>query len=111
MSWPALILTLLTLGAPGAPGASDGNGALPPGIGKSPLGPAGLAACGADRLDHLPGGPAPDAATLEAIRSAPGGPSRLRVIRPGQPVTMDHVPRRLNILLGEDGLVAGLRCG
>jgi hypothetical protein len=108
MTWPALILVLLTLGAPGAP---VGKADLPPGVGKSPLGPTGLAACGGDRLGHLVGGPAPDAAGLEAIRSGADAPSRLRVIGPGQPLTMDHMPRRLNILLDADGTVIGLRCG
>jgi hypothetical protein len=111
MTATALLLVLLTLGAPGAP-ADPGIGApLPPGVGKSPVGPAGPAACGAEALAHLVGAPAPDDAALAAIRSAPDGPMRVRVIRPGQPVTMDHLPRRLNILLDVDGKVIGLRCG
>lgn len=107
MSPLALFLLLLTFGAPGDPG----NGKLPPGIGKSPFGPAGDAACGADALGHLVGGPAPDDAALQAMRAAADGPARIRVIRPGQPVTMDHFPRRLNILLDDTGRVIRLRCG
>ncbi|MGH1577377.1 I78 family peptidase inhibitor [Planktotalea sp.] len=34
-----------------------------------------------------------------------------RVIYPGDVVTMDHAPERLNIDVDDNGIVSGLRCG
>lgn len=39
------------------------------------------------------------------------GHDRIRTIRPGDAVTMDYRPDRLNIELGEDGRIKVLRCG
>lgn len=39
------------------------------------------------------------------------GAMRTRVIRPGQPVTMDADPQRLNIEVDETGRIRRLRCG
>jgi hypothetical protein len=72
-----------------------------------PFGPPGEDPCGAQPLQHLVGHPVPDAESLEALE----GPARIRVIRPGQAVTMDHVPSRLNIELDENDIVVRLRCG
>lgn len=61
--------------------------------------------CGAGELAALIGAPVPDA--LEDLPV----PGPVRVIRPGQRITMDHIPQRLNIELDADGIVTGLRCG
>lgn len=63
--------------------------------------------CHAGALDYLIGQPVPDSETLAALE----GPRRVRVIGPGDAVTMDHVPGRLNIETDEDGIVLRLRCG
>ena len=83
-----------------------------------------LAACMNDR----PGGPRPP---LRECRAGPAerfvgmnfrpamsrqaqrasGARTVRVIRPGQAVTMDFRQDRLNIELGEGGRVRGVRCG
>lgn len=39
------------------------------------------------------------------------GAMRTRIIRPGQPVTMDADPQRLNIEVDETGRIRRLRCG
>jgi hypothetical protein len=44
---------------------------------------------------------------LETIRFA----TPVRIIEPGQPVTQDFSPARLNILIGEDGTIASISCG
>jgi hypothetical protein len=62
--------------------------------------------CGARDLQHLIGARVPSAAALKAI-----GPERIRVIRPGDAVTMDHAPTRLNIELDAADIVVQLRCG
>ena len=38
-------------------------------------------------------------------------PKPLRVYSSGSRVTADHRPERLNIVVGVDGSVVGLRCG
>jgi len=68
---------------------------------------AGDDPCGALALQHLVGEPVPDAEALARIE----GPQRIRVIRPGDMITMDHIPGRLNIELDETGVVRALRCG
>lgn len=64
-------------------------------------------ACGAASLSHLIGQPVPDETALAAIE----GPKRIRVIAPGDAVTMDYQPWRLNIETDADGIVQRLRCG
>ncbi len=34
-----------------------------------------------------------------------------RTVYPGDAVTMDHLPERLNVAVNEDGIVEGLTCG
>lgn len=60
--------------------------------------------CGRKAYAELIGQPE---TVLEGVAFA--GP--VRVIRPGQPVTMDLVPARLNIALDADDIIAGLSCG
>lgn len=62
-------------------------------------------ACGAAGLQYLVG---QDEAALAAITFAA---ERVRVIRPGQPVTMDYSPERLNIELDAAGRIQRLSCG
>ncbi len=63
--------------------------------------------CHAADFEHLIGQPVPDAETLAALE----GPARVRVIAPGDMVTMDHLPQRLNIETDGGGIVLRLRCG
>lgn len=53
------------------------------------------------------------AATAEVVERArlETHSSNVRVIEPGQPVTMDYSPERLNIDVNERGAITGLRCG
>jgi hypothetical protein len=60
--------------------------------------------CGAGALAALIGKPV---SALEGLHGA--GPVRL--IRPGQFVTMDHIPARLNVHLDAADLITGLTCG
>jgi hypothetical protein len=80
---------------------------VPPGARAPGLEAPGDDPCGAADLEYLIGAPVPDAAALAAL----DGPLRVRVVRPGDFVTMDHVPRRLNIETNADGIVRRLRCG
>jgi hypothetical protein len=69
----------------------------------------GAARCvAANAKDYL--GQEPDPRTVDEAR-AHAGAMRSRVIRPGQPVTMDADPLRLNVDVGPDGLIRRLRCG
>ena len=62
------------------------------------------AACGADQLQELVG---QRASRLETIRFS--GP--VRVIRPGEAVTMDYLPNRLNIYIDDYERITDVRCG
>lgn len=65
--------------------------------------------CGADKLgEYLNLLPTSDA--MDKIRKAVGH-GRIRTINPGDVVTMDLRPDRLNIEVGEDGRIKLFRCG
>ena len=51
-----------------------------------------------------------DAHTVDDAR-AHAGALRSRVIKPGEPVTMDVDPLRLNVELDQNGRIHRLRCG
>jgi hypothetical protein len=59
--------------------------------------------CGASRYRDLLGKP-------ESQINRDTLPPHTRIIRPGEMVTQDFVPARLNIRLGPDGKVASLQC-
>lgn len=50
-------------------------------------------------------------ATLSARARDASGAKSVRVIRPGQMVTMDYVPERLNIEVDATGNITAVRCG
>jgi hypothetical protein len=41
----------------------------------------------------------------------PAASATVRIIKPGDQVTMDHQPTRLNIEVGASGMVTAVRCG
>ena len=68
--------------------------------------PAGVRdLCGAAQHQDLVGQP------REAVSERSFRAERVRLISPGMAVTMDFLPDRLNIFLGEDDRVRELRCG
>jgi len=71
----------------------------------APMAEAGpdLAACGADKLQDMLGRPLSEL-SLPADRM-------VRVIRPGEAVTMDYFPERLDIELDDQDTVIRVRCG
>lgn len=73
---------------------------IPPAGAESPDG----VSCGADRLAGLIGQPE---GALAGV--ATGGP--LRVVHPGEAVTMDWNPARLTVGIDAGGRIASLRCG
>ncbi|WP_421701465.1 I78 family peptidase inhibitor [Aliiroseovarius sp.] len=60
--------------------------------------------CGAEALQELLGQP-------ESALEGAAVPEITRVIRPGDAVTLDFNPARLNVELDVNGAIAGLRCG
>lgn len=59
--------------------------------------------CGATALQHLVGQP-------QSALAAMTFPEGTRILTPGMAVTMDYRPDRLNITIGEDGLIASVTC-
>lgn len=94
--------------------AADGPATVPeaPGEGASPTlneNEPAAEECGADRLgEYLNVLPSEDIRT--AIAEAVGH-DRIRYIEPGQPVTADLRPDRLNVETGADGRIQLFRCG
>lgn len=62
--------------------------------------------CDTGQFSQYVGGPV---STITASPEAKG--LAVRVIKPGMAVTMDYSASRLNIELGEDGLVKSVYCG
>jgi len=65
--------------------------------------------CNADAIRPYVGQPA-SPETVEAARKAAGA-GLARVLRPGQPATMDYRGERINILLDEHDRIARATCG
>lgn len=65
--------------------------------------------CQADAAQGHVGQPATDA-NVDAARSAAGAKT-VRVLKPGQPATMDYRHDRANVLLDDAGNIARITCG
>lgn len=63
-----------------------------------------LAPCDAQHLAVLIGEPA------EKLEEVPL-PEPTRIVRPGEAVTMEHLPGRLTVRIGPRGLIQEMRCG
>lgn len=97
---PATLVMLLAACAPGtSPGEPPAAEPAPPTDDE----------CGAGRLDAFLGLAAGED-VLARIRAAIGH-DRIRVIHPGDAVTMDYRADRLNVELGADSRIERLRCG
>jgi hypothetical protein len=62
------------------------------------------ASCSAESLQHLVGQP-------ESAFDPGGLDEPIRIIRPGDAVTMDFSLQRLNVEIGADGRITAIRCG
>lgn len=71
--------------------------------------PAQPMACNAEAANGAIGKAPTDAVVQQAQRDA--GAARVRVIRPGDAVTMDYRGDRLNIDVSAQDSIASLRCG
>jgi hypothetical protein len=78
-------------------------------IGCATVPPEPAGRCGTDRLSGLLGRPASAGLGTEAQRLS--GAARLRWIRPGDVVTMDFSPQRLNVHLDAQNRFARFACG
>ena len=91
----------LALGACATPAASDGTAAAPPA--------AAGAHCDADAVRSALG----RQATPEVIEQArqDAGAQTVRTLKPDQPVTMEYLEGRLNLLVDDGNVVTSARCG
>jgi hypothetical protein len=100
-----LSLAVAACGATNTPTASEARPASPPGEAAAPAEDG----CGVSKLTAYRNA-LPTSDVLAAIRKIVGE-RPLRVINPGDAVTMDYSPSRLNIETGEDGRIKTFRCG
>lgn len=70
----------------------------------TPVPPAAEDTCNASEYAMLVG---EDATTLERVLLL----GKVRVIRPGQPVTMDFLPDRINFMINARNEIAQITCG
>lgn len=98
---PALMALLLLAGCAGPAGPCN--------IPAQPAAPPATDECGAAALSRYLNVSA-SGEMKSAIASA-AGDRPIRYIAPGDAVTMDFVPSRLNAELGDDGRIKRFRCG
>jgi len=65
--------------------------------------------CGAERVQDRIGRDYSE--SLEASIREESGAAAVRVIRPGEAVTLDHRPDRLNVRLDDDDIISEIDCG
>lgn len=107
---PATLVMLLAACAPGtSPGEPAAAEPAPPAPAPPAPTPPTDDECGAGRLGAFLGLAAGED-VLARIRAAIGH-DRIRVIHPGDAVTMDYRADRLNVELGADSRIERLRCG
>jgi len=97
----ALTASLMALSACSTSGSDKVAEATPPPPSMEPN-------CGADQYSAYVGQPASDEVIAAIAKSR--GDKPMRVIKPGMAVTMDYMPERLNVQVGEDGKITGFNC-
>lgn len=75
----------------------------------TPATPPSASACNADAVKPYVGHAATEIAIEDARKAA--GAELVRVIKPGEPVTLDFRGERLNLYLDDAGAVARASCG
>ncbi len=102
--------TAPSAGEPAAPPAEAAN---PPAVATTPEPPApgeAAAQCKAEAAQAFVGKEATDATVADA-KAAAGAKGDVRVIKPGQPVTMDYRADRLNVEVDERKAIVRITCG
>ncbi|MBF6023183.1 I78 family peptidase inhibitor [Lysobacter niastensis] len=93
-----LALTLLTLALAGCTTTAPATGAQPP-----------TGGCNAEGARWAIGQGVNDDVVNRILQDT--GSRDARVLRPGQPATMDFRPDRVNVDVNDRGAITGLRCG
>nr|MBF0686042.1 hypothetical protein [Pseudomonas sp.] len=101
-----VVLTGCSTGATG-PSARDGSAGGAAAPVATPSGSNGQ--CDASTVQTIVGERFSDRAAQNAQSRA--GASTLRVLQPGQVMTMEYNPQRLTVVVDESGAIASARCG
>lgn len=99
-----------TATAPEAPPASAPEATPAPTEATPPAAGDATAQCDAAAAQSFVGKEASEATVTEA-QAAAGAKGAARVIKPGQPVTMDYRIDRLNVAVDERNVIASITCG
>lgn len=65
--------------------------------------------CDSQAVQHLVGKPYRE--SLDGELKSGAGATQLRVLKPGQVMTLEYNPARLNVIIESDGSISALRCG
>ncbi|MVW72057.1 I78 family peptidase inhibitor [Bordetella sp. 15P40C-2] len=65
--------------------------------------------CDSQAVQQLVG--KPYSQSLDRELQSKAGASQLRVLKPGQVMTLEYNPVRLNVIVEKDGSISALRCG
>ena len=114
LSFVALVATLALAACATPPGdaaaqaqaAQAGNEVIAP----APAPGDAATQCSADAAQSFVGQEASEA-TIAQAQAATGATGALRVIKPGQPVTMDFRADRLNVEVDDDNTIVRITCG
>lgn len=90
-----------------SPGGASAS-AAPAATSSAPAG-MGDRMCNPDPVMNIVGKPLNDRAANDAQQRA--GAATLRLMRPGQVMTMEYNPRRLTVVVDEQNVVSSVRCG
>lgn len=107
----ALAALLGGCAAPGAgSAAAEPSSTANPGVSYTPR-PSDAAAseCDSDSVQNLLGQAYSDSAGETARQKS--GSRIIRLLKPGQVMTMEYDPTRINIILDDKGAIQALRCG
>src|SRR5690606_1944452 len=106
----AATLTVVLAGcSTGQTGPSERNGSSSSGAAPATPSAGGNGQCDASAVQSIVGETFSDRAAQNAQSRA--GASTLRVLQPGQVMTMEYNPQRLTIVVDESRAIASARCG
>ncbi|MEI2418505.1 I78 family peptidase inhibitor [Orrella sp. JC864] len=105
----ALVLGLAGCAGSSGPQSSETAGGAAGASASPSWGQAPGGECNADNLQGSLGQPLSDSLAAQLLQQS--GSATARTLRPGQVVTMEYNPQRLNVLVDDNNVITAIRCG